>query len=405
MGSLRQAIQASSAEDAAQAAAKPSSVAREVFMLRLFMYVIYTTQAIVVSYFPLYFLDRGYSAGQIGIIYSTGPFISIFANIIFGTASDKYRTIKKIMTLLMFGQLVMVSLLFTTDAFVIVCVIMLAFYFFQMPVNPLSDSLILLSSQFTSKPYALIRVFGSLGFAFSAFLVGQLLKWTGSAATIPLAICSIGLALLLSFTLKDYQGPKRKVDFVGFLKIIRQPSILTYFAIVLVVSIAHRMYEGFLVVTMRELGADDSLVGIAWMISAISEIPVLYLLGKYGHKFKELPLLAIASLMYALRFWLIGEISSPGWIIPIQAMHSITFGIYMVTALRYLSRIIPDEFRSSGQAVYAIVWSGIAGAISGTAGGAVYEHFGKTAFFHLATALALIASAAFWFKYYRNQDG
>ncbi|WP_240548504.1 MFS transporter [Paenibacillus lignilyticus] len=403
MGTTRSNLNNASADNA-QAASIAGSKTREVFMLRFFMYVIYTTQALVVSYFPLYFMDRGYTAGQIGIIYSTGPFISIFANIIFGTASDRYRTIKKIMTLLMFGQLVMVSLLFTTDAFVIVCFIMLAFYFFQTPVNPLSDSLILLSSQFTSKPYALIRVFGSLGFAFSAFLVGQLIKVTGTSTTIPLAVGSISLALLLSFTLKDYQGTKRKIQFGGFLKLIRKPSILSYFAIVLVVSIAHRMYEGFLAVTMREMGADNSLVGIAWMISAISEIPILYLLGKYGHKFKELPLLAIASLMYALRFWLISEITDPIWIIPIQAMHSITFGIYMVTALRYLSSIIPDEFRSSGQAVYAIVWSGFAGAISGTAGGAVFQQFGRTAFFQLAMTLALVASVAFLGKHYIDRD-
>ncbi|NBC69617.1 MFS transporter [Paenibacillus sacheonensis] len=373
-------------------------------MLRIFMYMVYTTQALVVSYFPLYFLDKGYSPSQIGVIYSIGPFISIFANILFGTASDRLRTIKKIMTVLMFGQLVMVSLLFSTDAFIIVCVIMLAYYFFYTPVNPLSDSLILLSSQYTSKPYAHIRIFGSLGFAISAFLIGQLLKVTGTGFTITLTVISIGITLLLTFTLRDYQGAASKINFSGFFQLIRKRSIIVYFAIILVVSISHRMYEGFLAVTMRDMGASDSLVGAAWLTSAISEIPVLFLLGKYGHKFKELPLLAIASLLYALRFWLVSEITSPGWIIPIQAMHSVTFGIYFVTALRYLTSIIPDEYRSSGQAAYAVIWSGFAGVISGTAGGAVYEAYGKPAFFQLAMALALIASAAFLIKHYVSRN-
>ncbi|WP_219836050.1 MFS transporter [Paenibacillus sp. R14(2021)] len=403
MESLQSQVRSGSKQAPTGASARLGS-GREVLMLRIFMYMVYTSQALVVSYFPLYFLDRGYTASQIGIIYSIGPFISIFANILFGTASDKFRTIKKIMTLLMFGQLIMVSLLFTTDAFIIVCLIMLAFYFFQTPVNPLSDSLILLSSQFTSKPYALIRIFGSLGFAFSAFLIGQLLKLTGTGATVPLAIVSIGLSLMMTFMLKDYQGASRKIDFSGFFKLIRKPSIIVYFAIILVVSISHRMYEGFLAVTMREMGASDSLVGTAWLTSAMSEIPVLFFLGKYGHKFKELPLLAIASLMYAVRFWLLSEITSPIWIIPIQAMHSITFGIYFVTALRYLTSIIPDEYRSSGQAIYAVVWSGFAGVVSGTVGGPIFEHFGKTAFFQLAMALALIASASFLIKHYTTRN-
>ncbi|REE82724.1 PPP family 3-phenylpropionic acid transporter [Paenibacillus taihuensis] len=385
----------------ASASAHPK---REVLTLRIFLYLVYTTQAIVGTYLPLYFLDKGFSASQIGVVYSCGPFISIFANLIFGTASDKFRTIQKIMTLLMLGQLVMISMLFTTNTFALICVIMLAYYFFQMPVIPLSDSLILLSSRYTGTPFALIRLFGSIGFAMSAFLGGQLLKSTGSAATVPLAMCSIGLGLLVSVMLKDYQGSTRKVDFSGFLKLLRKPDILIYFAIILVLSIAHRMNEGFLAVTLREMGAGDSLVGLAWMTSAISEIPILYLLGKYGHKFKELPLLAIASVMYAIRFFLISEISSPIWIIPIQAMHSVTFGIFLVTALRYLTSIIPDEFRSSGQAVYAIVWSGFAGVISGTVGGVIFEHFGSSDFFKTATVLSLIAAAAFLVKHYFRRD-
>jgi PPP family 3-phenylpropionic acid transporter len=104
--------------------------------------------------------------------------------------------------------------------------------------------------------------------------------------------------------------------------------------------------------------------------------------------------------MYAVRFWLISEITSPVWILPIQAMHSVSFGIYFATALRYLSSIIPDEYRSSGQAVYAVVWTGFAGIISGTAGGAVFEHFGKNAFFQLAMALALVASVSFLAKHF-----
>ncbi len=383
---------------------RAASARKEVFALRSFSFSSYMTMAMIVSYFPLFFLDRGYSASQIGIIYSTGPFISIFANLMFGALSDKYRTIKRIMTLLLFGQLVMISLLLTTDTFFIVCFIMLAFYFFQTPVNPLSDSLILLSSPFTGTPYALIRIFGSLGFAFAAFAMGQLLKLTGSSATLILTLCTVGLTCLLTLRLKDYHGSMRKIEFSGFFNLIRKPSIVGFFVIVLIVSISHRMYEGFLAVTMREMGASDSLVGIAWLTSACSEIPVLFLLGKYGHKFKELPLLAIASLMYAIRFWLLSEVTSPILVIPIQAMHSISFGIYFATSLRYLSAIIPDEYRSSGQAVYAVVFSGFAGVISGTIGGSVYEHFGKTSFFQLAMTLALIASACFLVKHYLNRN-
>ncbi|CAM4237154.1 PPP family 3-phenylpropionic acid transporter [Paenibacillus endophyticus] len=383
---------------------RSSTARKETFSLRLYSFSAYSTAAMVVSFIPLYFLDRGFSEQQIGIIYSTGPFISIFANIILGMASDKFRTIKKLLMLLLFGQLVMISLLFPIENFALVCLVMMGFYFFQTPINPLSDSLLLLSSSYTGTPYALVRIFGSLGFAVTAYTFGLILKEIGSAWTLPLALCTIAITLALTTRIRDYQGSARKIDFSGFFKLLRQRDVLLFFLIILTISIPHRMYEGFLAVTMRQMGASDSLVGLAWLVSALSEIPILFLLGKYGHKFKELPLLMIASIMYAIRLWLLSDIQDPRWVIATQAMHSISFGIYFSTALRYLSRLIPDEYRASGQAVYAVVWTGLAGVISGMFGGYVYEHFGRETFFKMGAGFAIVAAAAFLARYYFSRS-
>lgn len=388
-----------------QSIERSATASKETRALRIYSFSAYSTAAMVVSFIPLYFLDRGFSEQQIGIIYSTGPFISIFANLILGLASDKFRTIKKLLMLLLFGQLVMISLLIPTESFALVCLVMMGFYFFQTPINPLSDSLLLLSTPYTGTPYALIRIFGSLGFAITAYTFGLILKHIGSQWTLPLALCTIAITLCLTTRIRDYQGSARKIDFSGFFKLLRQRDVLIFFIIILTISIPHRMYEGFLAVTMRHMGASDSLVGLAWLVSAMSEIPILFLLGKYGHKFKELPLLMIASIMYAIRLWLLSFIQDPIWVIATQAMHSISFGIYFSTALRYLSQLIPPEYRASGQAVYAVVWTGIAGVISGLFGGFVYEHFGRAAFFNMGAIFALVAAAGFLSRHLLSRNG
>jgi len=376
-----------------------TNAARETASLRAYSFAAYATQALVVSYFPLYFLDQGFSSQQIGIIYSTGPFVSIFANLLLGMASDKYRTIKKLLHLLLFGQLVMVSLLLPIESFALTCLIMFCFYFFQTPINPLSDSLLLLSSTYTGTPYALIRIFGSLGFATAAYVFGLVLKHTGSAYTLPLTLITIAVTLLLTFMLKDYQGSMRKMNFSGFFKLLRKPKVVAFFSILLVISTAHRMYEGFLAVTLRQMGASDSLVGVAWLLSACSEIPIFFLLGKYGHKFKELPLLFAASLLYALRLLMVAKMHDPSMVVVTQLMHSVTFGIFFSTSLRYISYLIPDDFRSSGQAVFAVVWNGISGVISGLMGGYVFGLFGRETFYLIASGLACAAAVGFMAKH------
>ncbi|MFF2090405.1 MFS transporter [Paenibacillus sp. NPDC058174] len=396
--------QAESSDTSNSNSKRSSSARRETTALRGFSFAAYSTQALLVSYIPLYFMDRGFSEHQIGIIYATGPFISIFANVLLGWASDRFQTIKKLLTLLLFGQLAMLSLLFPVEHFAVICLVMTAFYFFQTPINPLSDSLVLLSSQYTGTPYALIRIFGSLGFASSAYAFGLLLKAVGSEWTLPIGLATITITIILSFFIRDYRTSSRKIEFSGFFQLMRKPQVVVFFFVLLLVSISHRMYEGFLAITLRQLGASDSLVGLAWLMSAASEIPILFLLGKYGHRFKELPLLAIASIMYAVRMWMLGELDDPRWVVATQLMHSITFGIYFSTALRYISQLIPDEFRSSGQAVYAVVWTGLAGFISGTAGGYIFEQFGRSSFFHTASLLAVLAALGFLGQYYYTRS-
>lgn len=381
-----------------------ASARKETFMLRLFSFCSYATAALVVSFIPLYFLDSGFSEGQIGILYSIGPFISIFSNMLLGVLSDKYRTIKKLLTIILFGQLVMISLLFPAQQFWLVCFIMIGFYFFQTPVNPLTDSLIMLSSQYTGTPYALIRIFGSLGFAITAYGFGNILKHIGSGWTLPLVLITIAVTMVITLFLKDYQGSARKMDFSAFLKLIRKREIILFFLLIYITSIPHRMNEGFLAITMRQMGASDSLVGLAWLMSALSEIPILYLLGKYGHKFKELPLLMLAAILYAVRLWLISEFSDPGWVLVAQAMHSVTFGIFFTTALRYMSSVIPDEYRASGQALFAVVWTGLAGVTSGLLGGYVYEHYGYESFFRLGSGFALLAAAGYLANHLYNRS-
>lgn len=363
--------------------------------LRAYTYSTYTTSAIVVSFMPLLFLEKGFTESQIGILYATGPFIAIFANIIMGIASDKFQTIRKLLLMMFAGQFMMITLLMPTSHFTVICFIMMGFYFFQTPLTPLSDSLILHYSKQLGIPYALIRIFGSLGFAVSALVFGFLLKQIGTEWTLPILLCTIFISFLLAIFLKDHTGSAKKIQFSGFFRLLAKRKVLLFFFILYLVSVSHRMYESFLTVTLRHMGASSTLIGMSMLIAAASEIPILYLLGKYGHKFKELPLLVFASIMYAVRLWLLGQLQSPEWIVASQLLNSVSFAIYFTSAMRYIIQLIPDQFRTSGQALYAIIWTGLAGLTSGLAGGFIYEHLGKLFYYNLASVIAIIAAIGF----------
>jgi PPP family 3-phenylpropionic acid transporter len=373
-------------------------------VIRSLHFANYATMVLVVSFFPLYFDDIGFTKLQIGTIYSIGPMLSIFSNLLAGIASDKTQNLKLVLNLIFIGQILALALLLPQREFTVIAVVMGIFYFFQTPVNTMMDSLSLLAAERMNRSFASIRMFGSLGYAVCAVLFGLVLKSIGSELTLWLGLITVCCSLALSLALGNFQSSLKKFEFGGLIAIARKKETFVFFILVGLVSVAHRINEGFLAVAMRELGASDSLIGTAWLASAASEIPIFFLLAKYGHRFRELPLLAVASLFYMIRMGLLGFIDRPWLFVLVQLMHSVTFGIYYITALRYLQSIVPDEYRASGQALFAVVWTGISGLAAGTIGGWIYDAFGLSPVFKTAAMFALAAAVGFLAVHFRRGD-
>ncbi|MFD1907928.1 MFS transporter [Paenibacillus rhizoplanae] len=95
----------------------------------------------------------------------------------------------------------------------------------------------------------------------------------------------------------------------------------------------------------------------------------------------------------------------PGTVVAIQAMHSISFGIYYVTAVRYITRIIPDHLRATGMALFTVVWSSGAGLLSGTFGGLIYQDAGRIVFYLVATGFSILAFIGFLSKHLMDLGG
>ncbi len=378
--------------------------------LRSFMFTLYGTSVLVVSYFPLFYTHLGFSSSQVGYLYSLGPLISILSNLFWSMVSDRLGTIKKILVILLAGQLVTSLLLARATDFSSVMLILSFFYFFYYPVFPLADTMAIKIAQRHGRNFIAIRVFGSLGYAFFALTVGYILRALGSSWSMAVCIVIIIAALILTFWLKDVkrtteQIPNKdealdpSVKGNGLKQILLQKEVLWFFGCVFVLALGHRMNEAFLTISLKQLGAGEEVIGWALLASALSEIPIFFLLSKYGDKFKELPLLAFASLMYALRFYLMSVAHHPDSIIAIQAMHSVSFGVYYVTAVRYITRIIPDHLRATGLAIFTVVWSSVAGLLSGTFGGLIFEEAGRSTFYLVAVFFSLVAFVGFLGKY------
>jgi PPP family 3-phenylpropionic acid transporter len=365
-------------------------------VMRSFSFTNYMTNAIILSVFPIYFHLLGFSKTQSGLLYAIGPAVGIAANLIWGVTSDRFQTIKKVILVLLTGQLAMMLTLFQFETFPVIFIVILIFYFFQTPVNGLNDSQTLLYAAKTGKSYASFRVMGSFGFAVAAVSFGYIIRVPDKLSIAVLSICTIAVTLAISLGLKDDRESGKKMGFSGLFQVLMSRKVLVFFVLLFLLALAARVNDSFLSLYLIELGADPSIVGISWMVSALSEIPIFFLLGRYGNRMHELPLLGIGAVFYALRFLIMSLPLEPHWIIVTQAMHSVSFGIFLITAIRYMQALIPDQYRATGQALFNVVWGGMAGLVSGAAGGKVFDLWGGQTLYFIAALLAAAAAAGFF---------
>jgi MFS transporter, PPP family, 3-phenylpropionic acid transporter len=357
----------------------------------------YATNAILLPFLPLLFENRGYSALQIGLLMNIGPFVSMFFQPIWGFISDRMQTIKYIVFFMWTLALIASVGLFEVSGFVWALTFVLLLYFFLNPSIPLLDSLIIKSTQATGKSYGSVRMFGSIGFTTVAVSSGYLLMWLGGVENMKYMYWTLWIIpLLLLFKLKDEKGGGPRISLKSLQVVTKNRQFLWFLLMVLILMIPHRMNDGLFTFYLNERGGSDMLIGWAWAVAALSEIPTFALLGKYMSRFNELAILGIVSVLYTLRWIAYASVSDPLLLTILQGSHSVTFAVYWMVAIQYAVRLVPEELRTTGQSLLSAVFLGLAGIIGGMTGGWINGIWGGAAMYWFGAVMASIAGVLFF---------
>lgn len=200
--------------------------------LRALMFTIFGSTVLVVSYFQLFFSHLGFSRAEIGYLYGIGPLISVFSNMFWSMASDRYQTVRKVMIILLAGQLIMGVLLANATTFGEVFVLVTLFYFFYYPVYPLADTMAITTASKYGKNFTSIRVFGSIGYAFFALAIGYFLGSFGPGWTMWICIAIVTTTLLIGFKLQDQPvASSSKMELSGLWSILKSREVLLFSAV------------------------------------------------------------------------------------------------------------------------------------------------------------------------------
>ena len=359
-------------------------------LLKSYNFMFFGLLALFIPFLPVYLSKQGLTTSEIGLIIGTGGFVTLVAQPLWGLISDKKKTVRKVMLLLVVFTTIFGYFLFNTNSFLLLGLFALLVYFFLMPLDPLIESLNFTVAEKEGISYGSIRTYGALGYAVLSLITGFAMDYFGVSS---LAILFVLLGLLsfgLVWFMPDVQASSKPVSIEGLKKVFSNKEMILFLALVFISAVPARMNDTFLGIHIQSLGGDATLVGIAFFLAAISEIVIFALSFWWLRKGKELEIITIATFFYFLRFFASGFVTSPVVLTLLQVLQMLTFPIFYTAAIQYLYQIMPKEWRATGQTVLALLFFGLSSIIASYAGGFLYTVFGGQTFYFIISAMSFI---------------
>ncbi|MGJ3195441.1 MFS transporter [Peribacillus frigoritolerans] len=359
-------------------------------LLKSFNFLYFGLLAIFIPFLPVYLADQGLRPAQIGFIIGTGGFVTLITQPLWGMISDKTRTIRKVLLLLIFFSSVIGYFLYDSSSYLQLILFAMLLYFFLMPIDPLTESLNFTLAEKSGISYGSIRTYGALGYAVISLITGYVMSYFG-ANSLAFLFAGIGLiSFIVSWMMPDAPVSGKPVTLSSLKHFFSNKETLLFLLLVFICAVPARMNDTFLGVYIRELGGSAKLVGLTWFLAAGSEIVVFALSFWWLRKGKEIIIISFAAAFFFIRYFVSAWITDPQLLAYLQVMQLLTFPIFYSAAIQYLYRIVPVEWRATGQTVLALLFFGVSGIIASYIGGAIYGAYGGKTLYLFISSISFI---------------
>lgn len=356
-------------------------------------FLLYATMAFVLPFLALYYQSLDFTGAQIGLLLGLSPLITLVSAPLWTGIADKTRRHRLIMNLALLAG---VSILFVFpwfQAFGPILLLAILYNAFYAPVSSFVDSATMFMLGDKKELYGRVRLGGTLGFGLAAWVAGVFVQNYG----LKYAFWGGGILLSLAFLVSQklvYGQLKTGASIKqGVRTLLANRRWFLFLALALTSGFALAAANTYLFPYLKELGANESTMGLALTLGTLSEIPVLFFGHRLLRRFKSTGLLMLAMTMTGIRLVLLAAASSPELVLMLQLLNGLTFPAIWVAGVAYADENAPAGMRSTAQGLFNATVFGLGMAVGGFIGGLLLENWGGHSLFLIYGIIVLIVVA------------
>lgn len=204
--------------------------------------------------------------------------------------------------------------------------------------------------------------FGSFALT-SGFIMVALSKYTANNSYLYSFIAFLCLLFMTGLTVYFYKKTPKSSSADGMTKTIRVLLCNFYLVVAYVVMLVAGMIAGdieaFLFWFLNDLGAEQSVFGVALLVSSVLEAVVLFFSGALIKKFGFSACLYVVFAVYALRLLANSFIENPWVAVATEATQCICFGLLYPAVTSWGSTLTPPGMHGSVQGILGAMYLSI----------------------------------------------
>ena len=364
---------------------------RGLLIAKSFYFIFFAAIGCIAPFFNIYLDAQGLNGVQIGWLGSIPPLIALVSNPFWGMVADRWKAQRLVLSICaLIAGWASLFFLSVTEFWPIMAVVIVLF-FFRAPIPAILDSAVMAMVTRTGKTYGRQRLWGSVGFVLASVGLGRVI----TASQLDLifwlhALLLGGVLFVLTFMLpiERFTG---NVNLLGGLAALsRQRSYVGFLLAMVMMGMASAGYINFLGLHIVALGGANTLVGVAYAASAVTEIPVMFLGARWFSKFSNAQLITIGMSIFIASWTMVGAMRSPWAAIGAAAMVGIGYGFFWVAVVGFASESAPEGMRSTAQAIVGAAQGGLGWGLGALWAGFLWDWGGgSTVFWSSATIVAV----------------
>lgn len=358
---------------------------------------------VAVPFLPLWLRHKGFSDADIGILNAIPIWTMVMINIFVGRLADKasdWRTVILVCSLI--AAVAPFFLFLTSDVWPIIAIWTLC-VLPVMALSPIIDAATVRMTRRRGTEFALIRVWGTVGYVAANLIGGWYLGWAGIVMFLPLFVGLSFLRGIVAFQLPAFRAtapedaklkeetknapPPHRLQAQEFKHMFRPWFILAIVGSALITA-SHGPLYTFGSLLWDQQGIGKEVIGPLWAIGSGAEVIIFLAFARIARRFSARHLMLFAAGMTCLRWYgMTLELPVYGYFI-LQMLHAFSFGVTYLGTLNFVANWTAEKFAAEAQSSVQVLAQGLlATTVFGF--GFVFAQFGANAF-GLSVAIAAI---------------